>query len=82
MKKQIKSKEKLLKSGCEESDRKARVEKIAHILEAVRYPTSTDRVEAVISLSKSTLSEEEIEKVIKPLRSDYTEGQIYKRGTF
>jgi hypothetical protein len=85
-----KNKEKV-KSACEESeksniyaidesDRKARVEKIAHILEAVKYPTSEDRLEAVLSFSRSTLNEQEIEAVVKRLRPDYLEGQIYKRG--
>ncbi len=78
MKKQIK--EKLVKSACEVSDRKARVEKVASILKTVPYKTESDRLEATLSFARSTLNEQEIAAVVKPLRSDYTEAQIYRRG--
>jgi hypothetical protein len=79
MNKKVKEK---LKSACEESDRKERVERVSKILEAVKYPTETDRAAAILSFSKANLSLEQIETLVKPLRPDYLEGQIYKRGLY
>ena len=77
-----KSKKEKLKSACEESDRKERVEKVASILEGVHYKTETDKAEAIISFSKANLTYDEIENLIKPLRSDYLEVQMSKRGLY
>ena len=64
------------------ADRKARVGKIAKILEAVKYKTETDRLEAVLSFSRSSLTEGEIEHIMSPGKPDYLEGQIYKKGLY
>ena len=76
------SNNKKVKSGCEESDRKARVEKVAAILKDLKYKTESDRLQAVLSFSRSSLSEAEIDMLCKPLRPDYLEGQIYKKGLY
>ena len=60
MNKKVKEK---LKNACEETDRKARVQKVAKILESVKYPTETDRLEATLSFARSTLNEQEIEQL-------------------
>jgi hypothetical protein len=79
LKKQIKEK---LKSSCEESNRRARVEKIAKILEAVKYKTETDRLQAVLSFSRSKLTEGEIEDIMSPGKPDYLAGQEYRKGVY
>jgi hypothetical protein len=56
------------------------VEKISKILEAVKYPTETARLEAVLSFSRSTISESEIERIMAPGKPDYLAGQIYRKG--
>lgn len=80
LKKQIK--EELVKSACEESDKRARVEKVAKILEAVKYKSETDKAEAILSFSRSSLTEAEIETLVKPLRPDYLTDQLTKRGLY
>ena len=79
MKKQIKEK---LKSACEESDRRARVEKIEKILEAVKYPDETTRLEAVLAFSRSSMTEAEIERIMAPGKEDYMQDQLTKRGLY
>ena len=73
-----------VKDACDSeiANRKARVEKIAKILEAVKYKTETDRLEAVLSFSRSTLSESEIAHIMAPGKEDYNTQQIDKKGMF
>jgi hypothetical protein len=71
-----------VKEACEESDRRARVEKIAKILEAVKYKTETDRLEAVLSFSRSKLTEGEIAHIMAPGKEDYNTGQVDKKRVF
>ncbi len=78
MNKKVKEK---LKSACEESDMKERIEKVAKILEGV-YKTESDKVDAIVSFTKANLSLEEIEQLVKPLRVDYLADQVYKKGVF
>ena len=78
-------KEEKLKSSCAESDRKARVEKVASLLKTVPYKTESDRLESTTSFARSSLTEGEIETVIKPLKPEYLESknaQIYKKGLY
>jgi hypothetical protein len=79
LKKQIKEKS---KSACEESELRERTEKVAKILEAVRYPTESSRLEAIISFSNANLNLEEIEQLVKPLRPDYLVGQEFRKGVY
>ena len=79
MNKKVKEK---LKSACEESERRARVEHVAKILEAVHYKTESDKAEAIISFTKANLSLEEIETLVKPLKPDYLAGQEYRKGVY
>ena len=77
-------KSKKIKDACdnEVANRKARVEKIAKILEAIKYPTETDRLQAVLGFSRSSLTESEIEQIMAPGKPDYLAGQVYKKGVF
>ena len=60
--------------------RRERVEAVQELLSAVHYKTSEDKDAAILSFTKCALSIPEIEQLIKPLRSDYLAGQIYKKG--
>ena len=66
---------------CSESDRKARVAKVTKILETVKYPTESDRLAAVLSFSRSKLSESEIESLAVTMRPDYNKVSNRWTGT-
>ena len=48
----------------------------------MKYPTETDRLEATLSFARSTLNEQEIEQLVKPLRPDYLAGQEFRKGVY
>lgn len=73
-------KNKKVKSGCEESDRRERVEKVTELLSAVYYKTPEDKDAAILSFTKANLTLGEIEKLIIPLKPDYLAGQVYRKG--
>lgn len=79
MKKQIKEK---LKSSCAESERKQRVESVSKILEGVKYKTPEEKEWAILSFAKSSLSEEQIERVVAPGKPNYMTDQLTKRGLY
>ena len=79
MNKKVKEK---LKSACEESERRERVEKVAKILEGVHYKTESDKAQAIMSFSRANLNYEEIEQLVKRLRPDYLAGQEFRKGVY
>ena len=60
----------------------SRVDCISHILEGVKYKTESDKAQALISFAKSTMTIEEIERIMAPGKLDYLAGQVYKKGVF
>lgn len=71
----MKTREKRLKDACDESDRK---NKITEILIAAKYPSANEFNGAVDSFSKSNLSFEEIESLV---RSTVRGMEFYKEVT-
>jgi hypothetical protein len=83
----LKDKEKEIKirSACDKTiDAKVqeRVDSISKILEGVKYKTESDRAEAIASFSQSSMTTEEIERVMAPGKPGYLAGQVYKKGVY
>ena len=62
---------KKVKQGCEESERRERVQKVAAILKEIPYETERLREDAILSFSKANLTIEEIDGLVNPLRPSY-----------
>ena len=79
-----KIKKEKLKSACEESDRRERVEKVVAILEAahIHYKTESAKAKAIVSFAQANLTYEEIEQLVKPLSPDYLIGQEFRKGVY
>lgn len=67
----MKTKEKRLKDGCDMSDLVDRKNKITEILIGAKYPSANEFNGAVESFSKSNLSVEEIESLVRSMTSEY-----------
>ena len=60
--------------------RRERVEQVQELLSSIHYKTVEEKDQAILRFTKANLTIEEIEQLVKPLRSDYLAGQIYKKG--
>ena len=60
--------------------RRERVEQVQDLFQNINYKTEEEKDQAILSFTKANLTIEEIEQLVKPLRSDYLAGQIYKKG--
>ena len=83
----MKVKEKSIKEACEDKEkeveeRRQRVDKVASILEGVKYKTQAERGEAILSFVKSKLSEEEIEFLANTMKPDYRSNHARSAGVF
>ena len=70
---------KKVKEACASTEMKERIEKVAKILEGVHYKTESDKLDAVVSFVKSTLSEAEIEQIANTLRPSYRTDSVDRR---
>jgi uncharacterized protein (DUF1697 family) len=81
----LKEKEKV-KEACPDEDKAIleRASKVAAILEAnnVKYKTETEKAEAILSFTKSNLSEEEIAFLARTLSPDYKINSTKSVGVF
>ena len=81
-------KEVKLKKACSEwsdkpeSERRERVNKVASILEGVKYKTESDKAGAIISFSKSKLSTEEIEFIANTMKPEYRSNAARSVGVY
>ena len=81
-----KSKKVKVKSGCQESDRQERVDKIIDLMSDIDYGDDQDlKAHNVLSFSKSNLSLDEIAKLLEPFKEGYKESknaQINRSGLY
>ena len=74
-----KVKEEKVKEACESTEMKERIEHVAKILGGVHYKSESDRTDAIVSFSKSKLSEQEIEFIASTLRPGYRTDPVDRR---
>ena len=71
-----------VKEGCEESDRRERVEKVMELLQDVHYKTESEKDAAILSFTKANLTIDEIDMLVNPLRAGYKNDQTSKVGVY
>jgi hypothetical protein len=84
----LKSKNKTVKEGCQESERREREQRVDQIIDLVRdidYGDSDIKAANILSFAKSNLTIDEIAKLVEPFKESYKDhknAQVYRSGLY